>query len=197
VAGELPAEYEDIFRRIPKSGDTPGRPRFIYDPLNLPVAVIPLHGGFYLLVSGGYKKRPSEREPTPPTPDPRVMPHKAPPVSLLSLDELKEKGRCVEAVYAYLSRLDGETLLHLQWHVVPLAGEDGVAEGAIVVFEDVTEAVRLRRQMQDWERLATAGEVAAGLAHEIRNPLTAAVGAIELCDLVDSEPKRQEIPVGV
>ncbi|MEW6173482.1 MAG: ATP-binding protein [Bacillota bacterium] len=88
---------------------------------------------------------------------------------------------------------NGKGMLHLKWDVTPLLDEGGVITGAILIFEDVTEAVALRRRMEDSERLITAGEVAAGLAHEIRNPLAAAVGAIQLCEIVRDPTKQQEI----
>jgi len=49
--------------------------------------------------------------------------------------------------------------------------EDGHQEGIIVVFRDLSEIKRLRGEVLRRDRLATIGEVAAGVAHEIRNPL--------------------------
>lgn len=48
--------------------------------------------------------------------------------------------------------------------------------GLIFIIDDVTEIVRLRKQSNRADRLATVGEVAAGMAHEVRNPL----GGIEI-----------------
>ncbi len=45
------------------------------------------------------------------------------------------------------------------------------AIGASVIFTDLTETRRLERQIQLKERLAALGELSAGMAHEIRNPL--------------------------
>src|SRR5437764_13361120 len=54
----------------------------------------------------------------------------------------------------------------------PLHADD-VAHGAhVLVIGDVTERVRLERELQDKERLASLGLLAAGMAHEVNTPLT-------------------------
>lgn len=91
------------------------------------------------------------------------------------------------------SLLCQETCVHLIWDVAPIRGNKGEIAGAILLFEDITETLSLTRQLKEWERLATAGEVAAGLAHEIRNPLAAARGALQLFEMVEGEEQRQEL----
>jgi PAS domain S-box-containing protein len=49
--------------------------------------------------------------------------------------------------------------------------DDGSVGGALGIFSDLTETKRLQEQMQRKERLAYLGELSAGVAHEIRNPL--------------------------
>ena len=88
---------------------------------------------------------------------------------------------------------EGDSLAHLRWDVVPLLREDGCSAGAVLVFNDITEPVKLHLEIQDWERLATAGEIAAGLAHEIRNPLATAKAAIQLARMVKDPPKQEEL----
>jgi signal transduction histidine kinase len=83
-------------------------------------------------------------------------------------------------------------LLHLRWDAVPLLS-DKIIMGAMLIFEDITETVNQISRMEDWERLATVGEVAAGLAHEIRNPLATAGAAIQLFARMDDEDKRREL----
>jgi two-component system sensor histidine kinase PilS (NtrC family) len=63
----------------------------------------------------------------------------------------------------------------------------GGRAGYIVTFQDVTEVKKLDRQARIQQRLAAVGEMAAGIAHEIRNPLAAMSGSIQIL--------RQELPL--
>ena len=51
--------------------------------------------------------------------------------------------------------------------------------GIIATFTDLTEMSRMRQELQQQDRLAVLGEMSAGLAHEIRNPLASIRGAME------------------
>jgi len=61
-----------------------------------------------------------------------------------------------------------------------LADEDGTLAGAVVVFTDLTEVQRLREHLRRSDRLAGVGELAASIAHELRNPLASIRGSVEL-----------------
>ena len=64
--------------------------------------------------------------------------------------------------------------------VSPLLDVHDQVIGRVVNFQDLTELRRLEQHVQRAARLATVGQLAAGVAHEIRNPLAAISGSIEL-----------------
>lgn len=68
-----------------------------------------------------------------------------------------------------LRRPDGPTI-PLGFNTSALQGPEG-PEGVIVVFRDLTEIKALQGEVRRKDRLAAIGEVASGVAHEIRNPL--------------------------
>jgi two-component system sensor histidine kinase PilS (NtrC family) len=76
--------------------------------------------------------------------------------------------------------------------VAPLAFPDG-RSGYLYTFQDVTNVKRLERSARLQQRLAAVGEMAAGIAHEIRNPLASMSGSIQVLrqDLPLSEEQAQ------
>ena len=59
--------------------------------------------------------------------------------------------------------------------------------GFVITFQDVTDARKHEREARIQQRLAAVGEMAAGIAHEIRNPLASMSGSIQIL--------RQELPL--
>jgi PAS domain S-box-containing protein len=53
----------------------------------------------------------------------------------------------------------------------PLVAADGTRLGAVAIFQDLSEVKTLERQMLQTERMASIGQLAAGVAHEINNPV--------------------------
>jgi two-component system, NtrC family, sensor histidine kinase PilS len=68
----------------------------------------------------------------------------------------------------------GFSLSRLHHHV------DGTTRGFIFIFQDVTRWLHLEQQVRLKDRMAAIGELSAGLAHEIGNPLAAISGSVQL-----------------
>ena len=71
-------------------------------------------------------------------------------------------------------------VVHLGYGISPLFSEDGETTGLIITFQDLTDIRSMEENVRRKDRLAAVGRVAAGLAHEIRNPLGAMRGAIQV-----------------
>jgi len=77
-------------------------------------------------------------------------------------------------------------LLEIGLTVTTLSLPDG-RTGYLFTFQDVTDVRRLERGARMQQRLAAVGEMAAGIAHEIRNPLASMSGSIQVL--------REELPL--
>jgi len=70
--------------------------------------------------------------------------------------------------------------VHLGLSVTLLRDGQGTHRGYIIVIEDLTDERRLREQLRVKDRMAAVGEMAAGLAHEVGNPLAAISGSVQV-----------------
>jgi two-component system sensor histidine kinase PilS (NtrC family) len=81
--------------------------------------------------------------------------------------------------------------------ISPLRTGQNQASGFVFNFQDLTELRRLEREIVTKERMAALGRLSAGIAHEIRQPLTAMTGALKelarLAPLEDDDKKLVQI----
>jgi PAS domain S-box-containing protein len=103
--------------------------------------------------------------------------------------DLRAMGEAPCQATEIIERPDGQIL---RITVDPLLDEQGRAYGSVHVVSDISEQVALERRIARAEQLALIGELAAGLAHEVKNPLAGIKGAIEIVreGLPDDHPNR-------
>jgi len=70
--------------------------------------------------------------------------------------------------------------VRIGFNISQLFSEENKRSGLIVTFQDLTEIRSMEESIKRQDRLAAVGRVGAGLAHEIRNPLGAMRGAIQV-----------------
>ena len=70
--------------------------------------------------------------------------------------------------------------LHLGVGAYVLRDDAGRPSGHVVIFQDVSDVVEMERELRRSERLAAVGRLSASMAHEIRNPLAAISGSIQI-----------------
>jgi two-component system, NtrC family, sensor histidine kinase PilS len=102
--------------------------------------------------------------------------------------ELSERsGR--EGRYRDEQRFDRDgARVDIGFSLSPLVDSDGRQRGYILIFQDLTRWRTLEEELRLKDRMAAVGELAAGLAHEIGNPLAAISGSVQLLSAASDRP---------
>ena len=103
------------------------------------------------------------------------------------IDETLATGEGRSEPEASIETVDGREV-PVSIVTAPLFARDGSVEAAVAVLRDVSRIRQLESEVRRGETLAAAGRMAVGLAHEIRNPLGAIRGAVQLL--------ARELPAG-
>ena len=91
---------------------------------------------------------------------------------------ISKKPCCVE----YRCQHAEGSWITLEAYCSPVIDELGEVSHGIIVARDVTERKKIEERIRKSEKLSVVGQLAAGVAHEIRNPLTAIKGFVQLLE---------------
>lgn len=69
---------------------------------------------------------------------------------------------------------------YLGFSISPLTGPEGSLIGHTLIFQDITKFKEMEEQIKRVDKMAAVGVLAAGMAHEIRNPLASLSGSIQV-----------------
>jgi len=91
----------------------------------------------------------------------------------------------------YRSQHRDGTWRMLRATVAPIADSDGSITGMVASLRDVTELNRLEQQVMQSEKLAAMGQMMAGVAHELNNPLTAILAVSDMLREHSEDPSHR------
>ncbi|MBN2060885.1 MAG: PAS domain S-box protein [Deltaproteobacteria bacterium] len=113
-----------------------------------------------------------------------IFPHKA----------VREQVKLIQSVYKYGKSVRdefelqvGDYRIWISANFLPLKDKEGMVNSVLCIARDITENKNLERQLISTEKLASMGTLAAGVAHEINNPLGVILG---FCDLLLRKAKE-------
>lgn len=82
-------------------------------------------------------------------------------------------------------------------NVAPIRGAERGRTGFLLLFQDLTEIKELEERTRISERLAAVGELSAGLAHELRNPLASILGSVQILRQPGQSPAMLDRVLGI
>jgi two-component system sensor histidine kinase PilS (NtrC family) len=99
--------------------------------------------------------------------------------------------------YETLLTEDDARKVYLGFSISPLTDPEGSLIGHTLIFQDITQFKEMEEQMKRVDRMAAVGLLAAGMAHEIRNPLASLSGSVQMLktelNLDDHQQRLMEI----
>ncbi len=117
------------------------------------------------------------------------------PADLMAEISARSGDERVSSLYKFpMHSRDGRSLV-VNVSIAPLVGKSGERIGRLILFDDVTQRMRLEEQVFQNEKLTSLGLLAAGVAHEVNTPLAVISNYIQMLakQLPSGDPRQQLI----
>ena len=117
------------------------------------------------------------------------------PADLMAEIAARSGDERVSSLYKFhMQNRDGRNLV-VNVSIAPLVGKSGDRIGRLILFDDVTQRMRLEEQVVQNEKLTSLGLLAAGVAHEVNTPLAVISNYIQMLakQLPSGDPRHQLI----
>lgn len=109
--------------------------------------------------------------------------------------EVNEAGKCDDVIYNHKVKFETKSkeirTALLSTEIIDIENESCLLQVAV----DITESLRFETEMARLAQLNLVGEMAAGIAHEIRNPMTTIRGFLQLFSENDRHMQKEYIPI--
>lgn len=109
-----------------------------------------------------------------------------------AIGRVREGGASERGVQISAKGAGEDSELHLMFSVSQLRNTAGEPLGLVIIFEDVTRQVQMHQEVRKMEELAAIGQLAASIAHELRNPLSSIKGAAQFLQQETEDTSTRE-----
>jgi len=127
----------------------------------------------------------------------RLLKEQSPELEIPSVDNISDYKNAEHNSHSFVIQCVDGKVREFQFYWYPIINQTGSSIQAVKLILDVTERNALKRELIQSEKLASIGEIAASLAHEINNPLGIILGFVQnmIADIESQHPFHDNLKI--